>query len=728
MSNRFAAKLQGPDAKAIALALGGKKSGKGWIARCPAHDDQNPSLSINEGAKGRVLVRCHAGCSQAEVVAALKARDLWPGKRRGISSVDRHQSSKIAAKYNYRDETGDVLYQVVRFEPKDFRQRRPEGKGWVDNVDGVRRILYRLGALLKAIERGEVILIVEGEKDVKALMKLGIVATTNPGGANAEWRGEWSALFDGVEVCIIPDNDEVGRNHAVKVAESLKSTAKVVTILELKGLPHKGDVSDWLAAGGTASKLKKLVQAALQHPYQTEESALAEADVFDTDMANGKRLVCQFEGNVRYTPELGWLVYDGRRWVKDETGRVMRHAKATAGSIFDEIKDSDSQLELCRWGRRSQSVERLRAMIELAKSEPGVPARLADFDTDPLLLNVENGTLDLRTGELLPHARDHLITRLCPVAWDPRAKCPRFKSFLRRVLGGDEALYRYVIRAIGYSLCASTKEQVFFFLYGTGRNGKSVLTETIHKFLGDYATTARAETIMARRGSAGIPNDIAALNGPRFVSMNETGEGQWLNEPLIKEMTGGDTMSARFLRHEFFEFRPVFKLWIRGNHKPMIRGTDIGMWRRVHLIPFEVTIPEEEVDPNLAATLQGELPGILRLAVRGFLAWQRGGLRPPDRVVAAVEQYRDEMDTFGDFVRDCIEPLAGSKLPASVAYEEYQLWCTGKGEHPVTQKRFGLALQERGIKRRHTRKGSIYLGYCLRDLGPRLLYSGAWQV
>jgi len=270
-------------------------------------------------------------------------------------------------------------------------------------------------------------------------------------------------------------------------------------------------------------------------------------------------------------------------------------------------------------------------------------------------------------------------------------------------------LYDYVQRAVGYTLTGRTDEQCLFFCYGTGANGKSVFEETLGRLLGEYGTATRTETIMAR-GSGGIPNDIAALRGARYVSINETADGQRINEPLVKDMTGGDTMSARFMRQEFFTFRPTFKLWIRGNHKPVITGTDYGIWRRIHLVPFTVTIPEAERDPALLDKLRLELPGILRWAVEGCLAWQREGLRPPIVVTHATAQYRREMDVLGTFLEDRCTVRPHGQVSAKSLYRAYRDWCDGAGEHPVNQRRFGIALQERGIEKEHTRTGTVYHG------------------
>ena len=313
-----------------------------------------------------------------------------------------------------------------------------------------------------------------------------------------------------------------------------------------------------------------------------------------------------------------------------------------------------------------------------------------------MLLPVANGTLDLRSGQLGEHRREHRMTRTTAVAWSPCAVCPTWLAFLERVLP-DAEVRDFIRRAVGYSLTGSVAEQKLFFLYGSGRNGKSVFLEILEALAGEYSTPTRMETLTINRGA--IPNDIAALAGARVVTVSETAEGARLNESLVKDLTGGDAISARFLRQEFFTFKPQFKLWIRGNHKPQIRGSDDGIWRRLMLVPFTVQIPLDEVDHDLPAKLRAELPGILNWAVQGCLEWQAGGLRPPEAVTAAVGEYRGEMDILGQFINECCVAIPGAITTAKALYSAYSKWCADSGEQAVAQRRFGMALSERGFER-----------------------------
>lgn len=422
-----------------------------------------------------------------------------------------------------------------------------------------------------------------------------------------------------------------------------------------------------------------------------------------TDAGNGDRFVHQHGSDVRFVPELGWMVWTGTHWMRDEL-KARKLMLRTARSIHAEAierTDQKEQKEVADWARKSQQVQRLQGALWCA--QPAIAARADDFDGEIMLLPVANGTLDLRTGELHAHRREHYCTRLAPVYFDSTATCPTWLSFVERVLPDDD-VRAFVQRLSGYSLTGSTVEQVLSFLYGSGRNGKSVFLETLSAILGEYHTPTRIETLSSSRGG-GIPNDVAALAGARLVSVSETPEGSRLNESLIKDLSGGDTITARFLRREFFQFRPQFKLWIRGNHKPRISGTDDGIWRRVVLVPFTVQIPPGDVDRDLPNKLMDELPGILNWALDGCLEWQRNGLNPPSAVTDAVNEYRSEMDVLGEFIRDRCVTSPNAKAPASDLYREYKRWCDDSGQQPLSNMRFGVALDERGF--RNKKSGTV---------------------
>jgi putative DNA primase/helicase len=335
-------------------------------------------------------------------------------------------------------------------------------------------------------------------------------------------------------------------------------------------------------------------------------------------------------------------------------------------------------------------------MVNLAKSEPDIPVRISQLDADPWLLNCRNGTLDLRTGKLLPHHPENLCTKTIPVAFDPDAKCPLWISFLRRVMAGNPDLIKFLQRSIGYALTGSTGEQVMFFLYGLGANGKSTFIETCRNLLGDYAQQSDFDTFVTKKND-GPRNDLARLKGARLVAAVEAAQGRYLAEHVIKQVTGGDTITARFLYHEYFDFVPQFKLFLVANHKPVVVGTDEAIWRRIRLIPFTVRIPKEERDPQLLEKLRRELPGILAWAVRGCLQWQEDGLGEPEAVSAATADYRREMDVMADFIEEHCVLGEHETVNAGLLYLTFQTWAEKNGEEVLTQKKFGTQLRERGF-------------------------------
>ncbi len=419
-----------------------------------------------------------------------------------------------------------------------------------------------------------------------------------------------------------------------------------------------------------------------------------------TDVGNARRLVARHGASFRWCEAWGcFLVWDGRRWAKDDTGQVMRWAKETARAMYAEAADTaDESLRkaLGSHALKAEADAKLRAMVNVAKSEESIAIRPADLDTDRMLLTVENGTLDLQTGCLLAHHPEDFNTKLAPVTWDPEATAPTWEGFLHRILNGDADMIAFLQRAIGYSLTGLTREQVWFLLHGIGANGKSTLLRTVTDLLGDYAAWTPTRTLLAKRGEQ-IENDLARLHGARLVAAVEADGGRRLAEALVKQVTGGDPVTGRFLYGEYFSYIPVFKLWFGTNHKPQIRGTDHAVWRRIRLLPFTVVIPEPEWDRDLGEKLRAEFPGILRWAVDGCRQWQQQGIGLPEPVRQATAEYRETMDIIGAFVGECCVVDAKTCAGATDLYRAYVAWCEAAKEQADSQTRFGEALTERGF-------------------------------
>jgi putative DNA primase/helicase len=465
-------------------------------------------------------------------------------------------------------------------------------------------------------------------------------------------------------------------------------------------------------------------------PAQSEpapEGALSLRVYHYTDSGNGERLVSRHGGDIRYChPQKTWYLWDRRRWAADRGGRMMHLAKCIARDLYAEalqIAADDARKSCITWALASESAEKRRAALVCAQSEPGVPVLPEQFDADPWLLNCRNGTIDLASGELRPHRREDLITRLCPVEYRPDARSALWERFLNETTGGNRELQEFLQRAVGYSLTGNTSEEKLFFVHGPAAAGKSTFLEAVKSTLGDYAKSADFETFIQRSQAGAVRNDIAELAGRRFVVSIEVDEGKKLAEGLVKLVTGGDTVRARFLYQEAFDFLPQFKLWLAANHAPKVKHDDSAMWRRILRIPFEQVVPEERRDPSIKSRLKDiheSGPAILAWAVEGCLRWREEGLGVPGVVKEATEQYRLDMDPLREFIADCCVLAPQAWCATAKLREAYERYCREAGEkHPAGANQFRDSLRGRGCEhtRRHGVHGWLGIGLLADDSG-----------
>ena len=422
-----------------------------------------------------------------------------------------------------------------------------------------------------------------------------------------------------------------------------------------------------------------------------------------TDMGNAQRLVYNHGDVLRYCAAMrSWLHYKDGLWRIDAGGAgIMGCAKHIARSIYNEIaaiQDIEERKAMARHATRTESASSLLAMIRLAETEPGIPTFTENWDIDPLLLNCTNGTLDLKTGELREHNPEDMLTKMAGCAFDPDARSPLYEQFLAGILP-DQDVRDFVQRYYGYALTGDVSEQCMVVAYGIGKNGKSTSMEIVSKALGSYAKEAAPDLLVAKDNNGGANSDVADLHGARFVAAEETDEGKRMAEGLLKRITGTKNIKARFLHKDFFSFTATHKLMYAVNHKPDIRGGDLGIWRRIHLVPFEVIIPEEKRDKKLPEKMEAELPGILAWLVRGCLAWQKEGLKPPEKVLAATAAYKDEMDLLKNFFADCCEFRTEGVVTKGRLFDAYESWCEQNAGKPLSKITFGNKLRDRpGIK------------------------------
>lgn len=703
-----------------------KANGKGFTAQCPAHDDKRNSLAISRGDDGKILLHCFAGCGPETIASALGLQ------MRELFSANGHTHAReLIATYAYTDERGGLLYQCVRYAPKDFRQRRPNGAGgWQWNLNGTRRVLYRLPELLARSD--ELVFVVEGEKDADNLARLGLLATTNAGGANT-WRDEYAEMLRGRQVVIIPDNDDAGRQHAARVAHSLQDRAASVKILELPNLPAKGDVTDWLNAGGDKDKLLELAARESEThndaaPYLAFDEILAAFGRAET--GDAELLACLFAERIAYDhAENAWHLFNAHFWKRDETDAVGAFVANDVAAQYlfaaaetkrrdgkDEIEKRIKELYARANGLRYRN--KIANVLALASSQPALALRGNEWDKDPMLLGCANGVLNLRASEFEFRdgaARDFIRTT-APTEWqDLYAPAPRWEQFLQEIFAGDAELSAFVQRWFGYCLTADVSENAFVVLHGEeGRNGKRILTETIARIMGGYATAGEDDLFLdAKDTRAGAPKQfLVDLAARRLVLLSETREGARFNLARIKQLAGGDIIKARgMFAPRGLEIEPTWKFVLSTNRLPHADADDAAFYERIFIVKLTqrfVTRPdpanpnEHPRDPKLYETLRAEQSGILAWLVRGCLDWQSAGLNPPESVRMATAEYRAGEDTLAEFIAACCVVNPNAVTRANELYAEYRKWADENGLAAMSGTAFGKRMGKRFEKAKTT--------------------------
>lgn len=449
-----------------------------------------------------------------------------------------------------------------------------------------------------------------------------------------------------------------------------------------------------------------------------------------SDLANAKRLQHYFGDQLLYAPGTGWLVWDGARWYPNSlsaqrvAGKIGRVILGEAGRVAEQAARADndahadnlrSQAEaLFKHAGRSENANKIDAALKLAaplfECDPG------KLDADPRLVGCTNGVVDLRTGKLSPSDPSQYITKSTGQEYDPAATCPTWDKTLARIFRKHPDVPAFMQRLAGYWLTGLTDPPYLAVLYGIGANGKTTVVETISHVLGDYATAAPRGLLTVKYGSGNPATELASLHGKRLVVTSETSEGCRLDEELIKAMTGSDRITARKLYHDYFTFSPTHKLALLTNHKPIVRGQDEGIWRRLLLVPFDEVIPRSEQDLALRDKLRAEAPGILAWMVKGAQAFLKSGITLPKVVTDATKAYRSDSDVIGTFIEEECEVSARAQVSSSQLYLVYERWCGDNGERPLPKRSLGLRLQDRGITSGKGAKGvRVLRGIALRS-------------
>ena len=444
------------------------------------------------------------------------------------------------------------------------------------------------------------------------------------------------------------------------------------------------------------------------------------------DTGNALRFRDANAGLIHYNHVDGcWIYWDGVRWASDENGEIKRRADKMLADMAKDLKEMQDDPAYNAYKKhlsRSRSHRGKEGFIAEARHLEGVPVLPSEMDRAGNAFNVRNCLISLKTGRTAEHDKKYMISKLAPVTYDENAKCPRWDRFIEEITCGDKSLQLYLQRMIGYCMTAYTKEQCMFFLYGNGSNGKSVFVDTIAYMLGEYAASCQPETVMMRDRNNTARGDLARLKGARMVVTSEPNDGYRLDEGIVKQMTGGteNKLTARFLYGREFEFSPEFKIVMSTNYKPVIKGTDNGIWRRVRLIPFTAEFTKENRDPQLTEKLRRELPGILNWAIAGAVGWCKEGLPPCAIIDEAGQEYRSEMDRVQQFLDDCTTRSESSSTQASTLYKCYKAWCSEQGDRfPVGSTKFFMELKRR-FKSRKTEAYNEYIGIKINDLGMDL--------
>lgn len=474
---------------------------------------------------------------------------------------------------------------------------------------------------------------------------------------------------------------------------------------ENRGSETYGDITLKSAISGT----KETVGFNKERRITIKEAEYESATFGHTELGNAEWFAHEYKEKALHSNQYGWLLWNNKKWEIDDTGKVEILATKlfkTLMSFHSDIEDEEAaeaeEKAVRKWGHASQSRRVITNSLLLSKAL--LPVKNDQLDTNKYLLNCQNGILDLKTGTLLPHASHHLMTKIADVGYEKDAKAPTWEAFLETIFVDahgktDHELIRYVQKLIGYSMTGDITDQSMYFLYGGGKNGKSTFINTVKDILGDYARQTNKETFISKEHNGGANSDVARLAGSRFVSAVESNEGEKLDESIVKQITGGESIIARFLHKDYFEFSPEFKVFFTTNHKPIVKGTDEGIWRRIKLIPFLAFIPEEKRDAKLPVKLKEEASGILNWMAEGCLLWQKEGMKPPPTVENSGKAYREEMDLLLPFIIECcnINPL--SNVVLKDLYNEYKLFCQENGDFELKKRTFTRELEGRGYKK-----------------------------
>lgn len=711
---------------------GVKKSGSYFMARCPCHDDENCSLQIQRFDSGVIYVKCWTGCAGDAIAEKLGIKanckdtafayhpESSAKARKAVTGDEDLFTTNITPKdlaahvklplfdlfFEYGIRQDSVGVQIPYKDAKGLSActrlrtalKAKDGSRWYQSKDGKDRIIpYGLWMLEDFKKRKrKALFIVEGESDCWTLWHNGFAALGIPGATltkklTLEMVKDWDTLY------LWQEPDKGGDAFVTGLYERLKDVGYTGKILVISS-PKFKDPNELWKSRPEPREFKESMGIIVKEGADVEK-CLSVPQVQPTELKFAFALTRKFGGELRYSSHLkGWLAWDGKHWQTEADYLAVRKLIEFLDLYKDQVKklpNQERREKILGELKKCETNARINAILSLAANlAPIRVANVEEFDADRWLFNCQNGTIDLRTGELLPHDPRHLITHLSPVTYDPSLNWRDAKVFCRSLdlwWGKQEGLAEYMQQAVGCSLTGMPLK-VLFFLWGPGDNGKSTFVNLIRYLLSTYGRGIRVESLLQKDNSSAIPNDIAALRGARFVNSSEIPSGRSLNEALVKDLTGTDVLTARFLHHEFFKFSPQYKLWMSGNHKPKVTDGETAIWNRIRLIPFTQPIPAEKRDVNIEQKLQDEAPFILKWAVEGCLRWLAEGWSEPECVRVATLKYRAENDSVSAFLSEKV--VDGEKVQKSQLYSAYFDWCRDNELETLKKNSFSSVLMD----------------------------------
>lgn len=704
-------------------------------ARCPCHDDKQASLTITKGRRS-ALLHCHAGCNFEDIIqkVGLKKQDLYFEERPPGSSwrayVEGREHKRIEAVYDYVSSVnGEYTFTKIRMQDKRMiygvlcNGRFTYGLMGKHRKD-LKSVYGNLKDLNKAIAENRPIFIPEGEKDVDTLTKRGYTALTY--GGSGDWQSEFATLFKDAEVNILADNDEPGRKVANAILSDLKEIAKSAkVIVPVPDIP-KADISDYFAAGHSNEDFEKLIQTTITDnesnpaPVMTVPKGtqlvrkLVELDAANnfplTDIGSATLFSAVFENKHRYNVTAkDWFYYDGQRWILDREGlRARKSAKelSKALSIYavnclpdeDEKRKEQYLKYALTWTysrTRNAIIQDSRDLNFISNEE---------LDADDYVLNLQNCVLVFHEDkvEKHEHSADLLLSKIANAEYRPEARCERWEQFLDEVMQGDKDKIHYLQKLFGTCLTGDVRLEKMWFLFGsTTRNGKSTMIERIADVLGDYSKTIRPETLAIKNNpdSRTASPDVAKLAGTRLCVCSEIPKRMPLDVGLLKTLTGRDTIVARFLHQDEFQFVPKFKMICNTNFLPVVSDNTIFKSDRVQVVSFDRHFEESEQDKTLKDKLSTKeaLSGILNWMIEGWIAFCREGLEVPEAIKKSTTDYEASSDKLQNFINECLAEAEGKNISVKETYARYEKWCSENGYHVENKQNFISDCKAKGI-------------------------------